>query len=133
MGEFFKGWRRKAGCVTLVLACVMAVGWVRSQHFSDFIKYRIAPQHWFFIRSNDSRFTLSILKEYQPGRFTFFRIFDSSPIQKDRSDTEYPPGFTFCGVNLGIDDGTTSRAGVGISNPPKSYFCHGPTGPLSSR
>ena len=30
MREFFKGWRRKVGCVTLVMACVFAVGWVRS-------------------------------------------------------------------------------------------------------
>ena len=30
MGDFFKGWRRKVGCVTLVMACVMAAIWVRS-------------------------------------------------------------------------------------------------------
>ena len=30
MREFFKGWRRKAGVVTLVTACVVAAGWVQS-------------------------------------------------------------------------------------------------------
>jgi len=30
MGEFFKGWRRKAGILALVLACVFAAAWVRS-------------------------------------------------------------------------------------------------------
>ena len=30
VGEFFKGWRRKAGLVTLVIACVVAIGWMRS-------------------------------------------------------------------------------------------------------
>jgi hypothetical protein len=30
MGEFLKGWRRMAGCVTLVMACVLTMGWVRS-------------------------------------------------------------------------------------------------------
>ena len=30
MGEFFKGWRRKAGLGTLAMACVLAVGWMRS-------------------------------------------------------------------------------------------------------
>jgi len=30
MGDFFKGWRRKAGCVTLVMACTFAAAWVRS-------------------------------------------------------------------------------------------------------
>jgi hypothetical protein len=30
MGEFFKGWRRKVGVVTLGLACVFAGAWVHS-------------------------------------------------------------------------------------------------------
>lgn len=30
MFEFFRGWRRKAGVVTLTVACVLAVGMVRS-------------------------------------------------------------------------------------------------------
>lgn len=31
MVSFFHGWRRKAGCVTLVMACVVTTLWVRSQ------------------------------------------------------------------------------------------------------
>lgn len=30
MGEFFWGWRRKLGVVTLGLSCMLTVGWVRS-------------------------------------------------------------------------------------------------------
>ena len=30
MGEFFKGWRRKVGVLTLLIACVFAAGWIRS-------------------------------------------------------------------------------------------------------
>jgi hypothetical protein len=30
MREFFHGWRRKAGCVTLVIACLLMGGWLRS-------------------------------------------------------------------------------------------------------
>jgi hypothetical protein len=30
MREFFRGWRRKLGCVTLGLACVVTVFWLRS-------------------------------------------------------------------------------------------------------
>ncbi len=37
MGEFFKGWRRKAGLVTLAMACVFMVGWMRSHLFQDTI------------------------------------------------------------------------------------------------
>lgn len=30
MGDFFHGWRRKAGCVTLVMACALTSEWTRS-------------------------------------------------------------------------------------------------------
>ena len=39
MGEFFKGWRRKVGCVTLVMACVFAAGWVRSLAIFDVVSF----------------------------------------------------------------------------------------------
>jgi hypothetical protein len=35
MGEYFKPWRRKAGCMALLLACVFAIGWLRSQLLCD--------------------------------------------------------------------------------------------------
>ena len=35
LGNFFHGWRRKLGVVTLVLACVFMGGWMRSQFQFD--------------------------------------------------------------------------------------------------
>jgi hypothetical protein len=35
MGDFFKGWRRQVGVMTLVMACVFAGGWVRSKFKLD--------------------------------------------------------------------------------------------------
>ena len=35
MGAYFKGWRRKIGCVTLVMACGFMAVWVRSQTICD--------------------------------------------------------------------------------------------------
>lgn len=40
MREFFKGWRRKLGCVTLVIACVLAAGWIRSLTQHEGISFR---------------------------------------------------------------------------------------------
>jgi len=37
MTEFFKGWRRKAGCVTLVMATVLGALWIRSCVLSEFV------------------------------------------------------------------------------------------------
>ena len=35
MGEFFRGWKRKAGVVTLVMALIAMCGWVRGQSYWD--------------------------------------------------------------------------------------------------
>jgi hypothetical protein len=35
MREFFKGWRRKVGCVTLMMSLVLMAGWIRSTYCED--------------------------------------------------------------------------------------------------
>lgn len=40
MREFFKGWRRKVGCVALVVACVFTSGWIRSFGTTDWLSMR---------------------------------------------------------------------------------------------
>lgn len=40
MKEFFNGWRQKVGCVTLVLACVLLIGWIRSYFVLDALLLR---------------------------------------------------------------------------------------------
>ena len=37
MREFFRGWRRKVGCATLVMACVAGAAWSRSYLYSEYI------------------------------------------------------------------------------------------------
>jgi hypothetical protein len=37
MKEFFNGWRRKAGCSLLLVACVFTTGWIRSQRRFDLL------------------------------------------------------------------------------------------------
>lgn len=42
MCEFFTGWKRKIGCVTLAMASLALIGWVRSFVVVDHIQYPIA-------------------------------------------------------------------------------------------
>ena len=42
MGEFYKGWRRKIGLMTLLMALVGMAGWVRSGLSVDFVWYPTA-------------------------------------------------------------------------------------------
>jgi len=40
MGEFFKGWRRKIGVLTLVTACAMSGMWIRSLTIRDVLAWK---------------------------------------------------------------------------------------------
>lgn len=44
MREFFRGWRRKAGCVTLLMACAVLGLWMRGRIYSDLIEFRVASR-----------------------------------------------------------------------------------------
>lgn len=39
MFTFFHGWRRKAGLVTLVMACLFTAGWVKSLRLTDIVVF----------------------------------------------------------------------------------------------
>jgi hypothetical protein len=49
MGRYFKSWRRKIGVMTLVIACVLAVGWLRSTRNFDLIIVPGKTANYFFI------------------------------------------------------------------------------------
>ena len=79
MGEFFKSWRRKAGCVTLVMACLFMAGWVRSKLKYDLI---VLP-------CGNSSYRVALMF----GRFRFLRATPSalppSWVSKDVSHISY--------------------------------------------
>ena len=52
MGEFFKGWRRKIGCVALVMALVFMGGWVRSTVVQDEVRISLGYLPLFFNSCN---------------------------------------------------------------------------------
>jgi hypothetical protein len=53
MREFFKGWRRKVGCVTLAMACVFMAGWVRSCIWGDTLMIPIGETWYEWLASGD--------------------------------------------------------------------------------
>lgn len=61
MWEFVHGWRRKAGCVSLVMACLTCAAWVRSISVIDN----------FYIPQRDSFYSLeSVAGTFRVSRFT---------------------------------------------------------------
>lgn len=51
MREFFRGWRRKVGCVTLVMALALTGAWIRSSLVQDEI-YLLRPERVYAIQSS---------------------------------------------------------------------------------
>ena len=52
MREFFRGWKRKAGIVTLALTCLITVGWMRSVVVADFLFYPLNKTTLLEVTSN---------------------------------------------------------------------------------
>ena len=44
MRDFFHGWRRKVGCIALVLACVVTSAWIRNLTVRDLV--RVSCSGW---------------------------------------------------------------------------------------
>jgi len=57
MDGFFRGWRRKIGVVTLVLACVFMGGWLRSRGVLDLVMFSTGRQSMVMFVSKDGAFT----------------------------------------------------------------------------
>jgi hypothetical protein len=67
MREFFRGWKRRVGAVTLLMACVFAMIWVISLYRQDVL--RLSPSK-------------SSLEYFQScnGAFTWMRYIDAHPM-----------------------------------------------------
>ena len=54
MWSFFHGWRRKTGCVTLVMACALAAMWVRSLSTIDVLALPASLLNYTFVSGQGS-------------------------------------------------------------------------------
>ena len=74
MREFFNGWKRKLGVVTLLTACAFAAGWVRSLTIGDQSTIRMNMNSLFWMISNNGWFGCVAVLEPNVGSTTeFFR------------------------------------------------------------
>src|SRR4051812_21970080 len=73
MGEFFKGWRRKLGVVTLVMACGFIGPWVRSLYIMDTFAFSHYPKD-FMLVSVDGAVGWQMF-----GKTEFSSLFDEFP------------------------------------------------------
>ncbi|MDB5348549.1 MAG: hypothetical protein JWP89_6926 [Schlesneria sp.] len=57
MREFFRGWRQKVGCVTMVVACFVLGLWMRSLRIRDVIDFPNGPGSCLRLVSENGRFS----------------------------------------------------------------------------
>ncbi len=62
MHTFFHGWRRKAGVVTLAMACVFAVVWVRFFFIWDVLTFPVSRDASIEVLSSSDRLLMSYVK-----------------------------------------------------------------------
>ena len=67
MSEFFKGWKRRVGCVTLVMACSFAATWSSSEYISDVVEVCVATRQ-FTIKSFRGKIFWHATNEYYNPR-----------------------------------------------------------------
>ncbi len=73
MWEFFRGWRRKIGVVTLVIAYMFAAGWVRSLFIEDTLVFTDGSQHQTLSSLYGKVYWDSKIEwTFDPGWFTWF-------------------------------------------------------------
>lgn len=72
MREFFHGWKRKVGVLTLVIACVFAAGWIRSNSTTDILILESRDEiHEFELRSTHSFIALEWTAQGDPVPLKF--------------------------------------------------------------
>jgi len=52
MSDFFHGWRRKAGCVTLVISSVAMAAWIRSRAIEDAFEFSLSRRPQVIVSSH---------------------------------------------------------------------------------
>ncbi len=74
MGDSFKGWRRKIGALTLVMAYVFAMGWVRSRYIEDRLFMRPTKSTLVLLKTNDAGYLFVVahnseehIRQFVPG------------------------------------------------------------------
>ena len=109
MGEFFRGWRRKAGCVSLVLSCVFMIGWVRSHVKDDIFVVNLGKTWCLTFQSNQCGLGI-FAAAYGTDSSTISVTWNSQPIRplasKDpmtNNNVDVPIRIDFHGFHFGCD------------------------------
>jgi hypothetical protein len=122
--EFFKGWRRKFGCITLVTACVFAVGWVRGYCVEDQLWLGLSGRGNVWDRLFSSRRGIGLIRWESKSLSTYFtwspgwitKVLDENcDFLGDLAETYPESTIQWRRGSAGFDIGSTSHQAKNIS------------------
>jgi hypothetical protein len=79
MKSFFRGWRRKLGVVTLVMALVLMGGWVRSRMIGERLAFRTHQEQFVFLGSNSGILSYCTLTGRIGSPITIYQNWPAEP------------------------------------------------------
>jgi hypothetical protein len=113
MREFFAGWRKKIGALTLLTACLLMAGWVRSLIVDDIVIIPCGQFVTITTISNDHVFGVQYHRRIEPQNRSSIpswrRFIDSTKIKRLIADPYITWHQSFCGFRLG--ETVSSRPG----------------------
>ena len=99
MGNVFYGWPRKVGVVTLMMACVLMAGWVRSPSLQDILRFPTGTHSSIQVTSACSLVMfITIQSESVDERLTNLDLI-CFPVDKRGRILRFASNFDFAGTN----------------------------------
>lgn len=96
MADFFRGWKRKMGMGTLVMACVFLAGWIRSQSITDIVEWTN-----FTVVSIDSRVAFCVANSHATLGFPTWRTVAQYSLEPELDDSTV--GYRFAGAGFALE------------------------------
>lgn len=94
MGTYFKPLRRKLGVATLMLACVFAMGWVRSSSIVDHWCHTDFKSYYACVDSSEGLISVGIHRHLRKNKWKFlsgyFNGYSQFPTWVTRVDLHFP-------------------------------------------
>jgi hypothetical protein len=118
MREFFHGWRRKEGCVTLVMACALMAEWDRSREIGDSLYLSFGgTANWILVSVDSS--LLWVKREFPGSQET------SMPFAHFESHDFLPPSRFYHVFNIDDVQWQWYLMGFGFGDLQETGWSHG--------
>ena len=79
MGEFFRGWKTRIGCITLMIGCVFMAGWVRTFSQRDLVGIKFSSQSSVFVESAEQTIGFGMERANKTPIWDIFPTWQTSP------------------------------------------------------